>query len=231
MQEELIELLKNFAKGIVMARTVEDVLNRAVNYIESLEAENAKLIAERDMLNLCADQNEDEVKKIHAELKESAFTVCALRAEIDEYQAEREAMMKQEPVAYEVTDEVRGNKWVTTIQNPEKYVKDYPELKLMPLLAGPLPAQHIPDTPHYLTGSYKTRSSNSLIGVIHAVRKCNGDNFNYSLCGKKPRPKSMGWHETRSEITCDKCKAMLSASQPKGDVWIEIPKFLRRGDD
>lgn len=40
----------------------------------------------------------------------------------------------REPVAYEITDDARGNRWVMTIQNPERYAKDYPELKLVPLL-------------------------------------------------------------------------------------------------
>jgi hypothetical protein len=134
-------------------------------------------------------------------------------------------MMKQEPVwrylkhgeLIQKGDRIlRGKEWdsVLNLWIGEEYdANNFMKIQRQVSLT----AQQIPEgyAPHYLTGSYKTRSSNSLVGVIHAVRKCNGDNFNYSLCGKKPRPKSMGWHETRSEITCDKCKAMLSASQPK----------------
>ena len=95
--------------------------------LEARRVENAKLIAERDeyLANKVLDASD---KKL-----------------LDRLLAEREQWMKQEPVAYEVTDTMRGNSLVMPIQNPEKYTKDYPELKIQPLFRHPLPAQQVPE--------------------------------------------------------------------------------------
>lgn len=80
------------------------------------------------------------IEDIANQYKEASLKICALRAEIDEYQSEREAMMKQEPVGYKVNDTKNNSQWITTIQNPEKYKLDYPDFVLTPVYDHPLSA-------------------------------------------------------------------------------------------
>lgn len=204
--------------------------------LETLRAENERLKTEllclthdRDMLKLCADHNEDEVKKMHAELKESAFTLCALRAEIDEYQAEREAMMKQEPVGYAV--EIYWRSMIDPgdcgdgleIWSVEDFIKraehDISDENVFPVYAKPhpLPAQQIPE-------GYAIEILRKVFDLYESGVDCydSEDHYSAAYLGKCIR---------LDDDLFKSCVDLLSASQPKGDEWIEIPKFLRRGDD
>ena len=199
--------------------------------IELLEAENAKLIAERDMLKLCADQNEDEVKKMHAELDamkkwytaiEKWYTAVvgeciqaglpvdesnpsALIEKLIDFwakralKAEREAMMKQEPI-YQIYSHDQ-HKWGDICAESYERNKEagHTVRKLYPL-----PAQQIPEG-----------------GAIEILRKvfdlyesgadCYDSEDHYSAA-------YLGRCIRLDDDLFKSCVDLLSASQPKGDV-------------
>ena len=68
---------------------------------------------------------------------------------------------------------------------------------------------------HSLMGKGGVMGATAKMQIVHAVQpfppRSGGDNFNTSLCGKKPAGRSLGWHEMSSkEINCSKCLEQLN---------------------
>ena len=63
--------------------------------------------------------------------------------------------------------------------------------------------------PHYLGNSWRSAHKQRAAKNVHAVAPAHGDNFNKSLCGKTPAPKSLGWLETSKNINCKKCLSLI----------------------
>jgi len=64
-------------------------------------------------------------------------------------------------------------------------------------------------TAHSLMGRGGSKGATSKMQIVHAVQplppRTGGDNFNTSLCGKKPKGRSLGWHEMNGNINCQDC--------------------------
>lgn len=172
-----------------------------IKELETLRAENAKLIAERDCIEATSRYNYDlaikATKERDALLEErkeylaNKVLDASDKKLLDRLLAEREAMMKQEPVAT-VSD------WVGARAAKDKIslIVDVPAgftfLRGQKLYAEPLPAQQIPEG---LKGWF-VRLTNCL--------SCYDDGEYFG----KGCPQDM----------LDELEVMLSASQQKGDV-------------
>lgn len=181
---------------------------KAQDKIRELEAENAKLIAERDELNIKAE-NWNYYQNL---LKMNGFSGItdlltkyrSVERERDALLAEREAMMNQEPAGYIVKDTKNNLEWLTTIQNPEKYKRDYPDFVLTPVYASPLPAQQIPE-------GYAIEILRKVFDLYESGADCYDSEDHYSAA-------YLGRCIRLDDDLFKSCVDLLSASQPKGDV-------------
>lgn len=197
-----ISAIKEYAKKCI---------NPLLEELETLRAENAKLIAELEALNSLTAQ-----MRTH---------IADLTNEVNEYKAEREAMMKQEPVGYKIYDAKNKSEWITTIQNPEKYKRDYPDFILTPIYASPLPAQQIPEG--YALDAKRYQWIRDNIDEALTPDSLKGE-FAIEHKTIYVLPRLIAWASFCGQISFDEAvdNAMLSASQPKGES-IERPANCR----
>lgn len=215
--------------------SLDDKLQEQLCTVGSLLEENAKLIAERDelihdrdMLKMCADHYEDELKRMHAE---------------------RKAMMKQEPVAWNRYD---SDKFVGTVYKLPGGMYT-PHIRYEPLFLHPLPAQQI-EQKHGSWHTYLPIITDGIVDILGTdpvvlIEKDESTTSGYTwtqdavdFCciipvneppQQIPEGYDLEWHDNHLIVTAPDngqglayadetlyqfIKAMLSASQPKGEL-------------